>query len=91
MHFFFAAGPARAIRDALLLVYRPPLLDIVPLYIIFLLLSPVAIYLAARIGWKFVWGGLYFGCWLSLGCAKLRTVPGTALRPANSPQRDGRV
>jgi hypothetical protein len=54
MDFFFAAGPARAIRDALLLVYRPPLLDIVPLYIIFLVLSPIAIYLAARIGWKFV-------------------------------------
>jgi hypothetical protein len=57
MDFFFAAGPARAIRDALLLVYRPPLLDIVPLYIIFLLLSPVAIYLSARVGWKFVLGG----------------------------------
>lgn len=68
MDFFFEAGPARAIRDALLLVYRPPLLDIVPLYIIFLLLSPVGIYLAARIGWKYVlgasvvvWGLAQFG------------------------------
>jgi len=52
MDFFFAAGPARAIRDALLLVYRPPLLDIVPLYIIFLLISPVVIYAAARLGWR---------------------------------------
>jgi hypothetical protein len=52
MDYFFAAGPARAIRDALLLVYRPPLLDIVPLYIIFLLLSPVVIYVAARMGWR---------------------------------------
>lgn len=63
MDFFFAAGPARAIRDALLLVYRPPLLDIVPLYIIFLLLSPIAIYLSARVGWKFVLGG-GFVLWL---------------------------
>jgi hypothetical protein len=52
LDFYFAAGPARAIRDALLLVYRPPLLDIIPLYIIFLLVSPLVILIAARIGWK---------------------------------------
>jgi hypothetical protein len=59
MDFFFAAGPARAIRDALLLVYRPPLLDIVPLYIIFLLLSPVVIYVAARMGWRVMIGASF--------------------------------
>jgi hypothetical protein len=56
MDFYFAAGPARAIRDALLLVYRPPLLDIVPLYIIFLLLSPLAILIAGRTRWKYILG-----------------------------------
>jgi hypothetical protein len=52
LDFYFAAGPGRAIVDALLLIYRPPLLDIVPLYIIFLLLSPLVIIVAGRIGWK---------------------------------------
>jgi hypothetical protein len=68
LDFYFTAGPARAIRDALLLVYRPPLLDIVPLYIIFLLIAPAVIYLASRVGWKYVlgasgilWVGAQFG------------------------------
>ena len=54
LDFYFAAGHARAIRDALLLVYRPPLLDIVPLYIILLLLSPIVMLAARRIGWKYM-------------------------------------
>jgi len=52
LDFYFSAGPARALRDALLLVYRPPLLDIIPLYIIFLLISPLVIVASTRIGWK---------------------------------------
>jgi hypothetical protein len=56
LDYYFAAGPARAIRDALLLVYRPPLLDIIPLYIIFLLVSPLLILVAARIGWRLMTG-----------------------------------
>lgn len=57
LDFYFAAGPARAIADALLLVYRPPLLDIIPLYLIFLLVSPLVLIAAARIGWKWILGG----------------------------------
>jgi hypothetical protein len=52
LDFYFAANHARAILDAILLLYRPPLLDIVPLYIIFLLLSPLLIYATSRLGWK---------------------------------------
>jgi hypothetical protein len=63
LDFYFAAGPARAVLDALLLIYRPPLLDIIPLYIIFLLLSPVVIVAATRIGWKFILCGS-FTLWL---------------------------
>lgn len=59
LHYYFAAGPARAIRDALLLVYRPPLLDIIPLYIIFLLISPLVILVASRIGWKLILGASF--------------------------------
>jgi hypothetical protein len=54
LDFYFAAGHVRAIRDALLLIYRPPLLDVIPLYIIFLFLSPLVIVAATRIGWKFI-------------------------------------
>jgi hypothetical protein len=54
LDYFFTAGHAHAIREALLLVYRPPLLDIVPLYIIFLLITPPAIYAARRFGWKWI-------------------------------------
>jgi len=63
LDFYFAAGPSRAIVDALLLVYRPPLLDIIPLYIIFLLLSPLVILGARRIGWKYILSGS-FALWL---------------------------
>jgi hypothetical protein len=63
LDFYFAAGPARAIVDALLLVYRPPLLDIIPLYLIFLLLSPLTLIAAAKIGWRFVLGGS-FAIWV---------------------------
>lgn len=54
LDFYFAAGPARAIRDSILLIYRPPLLDILPLYIIFLLISPAVLLAATRIGWKVI-------------------------------------
>jgi hypothetical protein len=52
LDFYFSAGRARAIGDALLLIYRPPLLDIIPLYLIFLLLSPLALILAEKLGWR---------------------------------------
>jgi hypothetical protein len=51
LDFYFVAGPAHAISEALLLVYRPPLLDILPMYVIFLFLSPIALMLAKRFGW----------------------------------------
>ena len=51
LNFYFIAGPARAISEAALLIYRPPLLDILPMYIIFLVLSPIALTLGKKIGW----------------------------------------
>ncbi|HTR66596.1 MAG TPA: OpgC domain-containing protein [Terriglobales bacterium] len=54
LDFYFAAGPKRASFYAALLVYRPPLLDILPLYISFLGLTPVALSVAARIGWRHI-------------------------------------
>jgi hypothetical protein len=52
LDFYFMAGPKRAVTEAALLIYRPPLLDILPMYIIFLSFTTVAIPLARRIGWK---------------------------------------
>jgi hypothetical protein len=52
LDFYFAVGPKRAITEAALLIYRPPLLDILPMYVIFLLATPVALTLAKRIGWS---------------------------------------
>ena len=57
LDFYFFAGPKRAVVDALLLLYRPPLLDILPMYIIFLGLSPLVLMLAARVGWRYILGG----------------------------------
>jgi len=52
LSFYFAAGPKRAFLDAALLIYRPALLDILPLYILFLAMSMFAFFLADRIGWR---------------------------------------
>lgn len=51
LDFYFAA-PRQAVIDSALLLYRPPLLDILPMYITFLLLTPLALILARKIGWK---------------------------------------
>jgi len=51
---FYLAHPAPAVGSALLLVYCPPLLDILPMYIIFLLATPIALYVGRRWSWKLV-------------------------------------
>ncbi len=57
MDFYFLAGVERAVRDGLLLIYRPPLLDIIPLYVGFCLMSPLLLLLGKRISWRLVLGG----------------------------------
>lgn len=49
---FYLQMPATAVGGSLLLVYQPPLLDILPLYILFMLASPALIALARRQGWE---------------------------------------
>jgi hypothetical protein len=51
LDFYFTAGPKESIIEAFVLIYRPPLLDILPMYIIFLLATPLVLTLARRIGW----------------------------------------
>lgn len=63
LDFYFTAGAKQAVTEAALLIYRPPLLDILPMYIIFLLFTSIAILLARRTGWKAIlWTS--FGFWV---------------------------
>jgi hypothetical protein len=63
LDFYFLAGAKQSITEAALLVYRPPLLDILPMYIIFLVFTSAALLLAPRIGWKPILGSA-FVVWL---------------------------
>jgi hypothetical protein len=51
---FYMAHPATAIVGSLLLIYCPPLLDILPMYVTFLLLTPYILGLAVRRGWNVI-------------------------------------
>lgn len=57
LDYYFAVGPKHAIIEALLLIYRPPLLDILPMYILFLLLTPVVLTIFRRFGWSSILAG----------------------------------
>jgi hypothetical protein len=63
LDFYFDAGARRAVVDAVLLIYRPPLLDILPMYILFLALTPVALSASRRFAWKLILAG-GFTLWL---------------------------
>lgn len=49
---FYLAHPFPAIVGSLLLIYCPPLLDILPMYVIFLVITPFSLAIAAHRGWK---------------------------------------
>ena len=49
---FYFAHPAVAVLGSLLLIYCPPLLDILPLYVIFLAATPLLLSAALRYGWS---------------------------------------
>jgi hypothetical protein len=53
LNYYFTVGRHRAFIDASVMFYRPPLLDILPIYIIFLSLTPFAVLLGVRWGWKY--------------------------------------
>src|SRR6202048_3309625 len=60
LDFYFFA-PKRAIGQSFPLLSPPPLLDILPMYIIFLALTPAALLIARRFGWKpILWGAFVF-------------------------------
>jgi hypothetical protein len=49
---FYLAHPFVAIIGSVLLLYCPPLLDILPMYVTFLFFSPLLLSVAARCGWR---------------------------------------
>ena len=81
LSYFFSVTPMRALRDGLLLLYRPPLLDIIPLYVSFLFLSPLLLLIGGRRAqrWKYllavsfaIWIAAQFGLsrWVYAGLAQ---------------------
>jgi hypothetical protein len=54
---YYLAHPVVAIIGSVLLIYCPPLLDILPMYVIFLFLTPLALGIAIRYGWRWVLAG----------------------------------
>lgn len=63
MHFYLDQ-PHAALAAGLVLIYQPPLLDILPLYVLFMLLSPWVLAWSLRHGWKRVlW--MSFGLWVA--------------------------
>jgi hypothetical protein len=49
---FYIAHPVVAIVGSVLLLYCPPLLDILPMYVIFLFFTPLVLSASVRFGWK---------------------------------------
>ena len=54
---FYLVHRVVAIIGSALLIYCPPLLDILPMYVIFLFFTPVALAVAVRYGWTWVLAG----------------------------------
>jgi hypothetical protein len=51
---FYLAHRIHAVWSSMVLVYCPPLLDILPMYIIFLLATPIALFVGSHWSWKLV-------------------------------------
>lgn len=60
---YYLAHPVPALLAGLLLVYKPPLLDILPMYILFMLASPWVLAHGLRGGWRAVMA-VSLGLWL---------------------------
>lgn len=54
---FYLERPLTAVVASLLLIHSPPLLDILPMYIVFMLASPLLLMHGLQHGWRLVMGG----------------------------------
>jgi hypothetical protein len=59
----FFTSPVAAIAGSVALLFQPPLLDILPMYIVFSFLTPLAFWAGSKWGWKRVFLGS-IGIWL---------------------------
>lgn len=61
---YYLAEPGRAFIAGAALLYKPPLLDILPMYVLFMLASPLLMAYGLRRGWR---GVMFFstGLWLA--------------------------
>jgi hypothetical protein len=50
--WYYLQQPTTALLSALALIYNPPLLDILPIYVIFMLISPWVLSIGLRHGWR---------------------------------------
>ena len=67
---FYLAHPLVAIVGSVLLIYCPPLLDILPMYVTFLFFTPMLLSAAVRYGWrKILIASAGVGCWRNSVCA----------------------
>ena len=85
---FYLERPLVAFVGAMLLLYNPPLLDILPMYIVFMLASPLLLVHGMRHGWAVVlalsvaaWVGAQFGLGRVLQ-AQLISLTGLPVPPA---------
>ena len=53
---FYLNEPVTAVWSSLVLLYNPPLLDILPLYVVFMLLSPWILMIGLRLSWTPILG-----------------------------------
>lgn len=49
---FYLHHPGTAVLGSVLLIYCPPLFDILPMYVLFLFMTPLLLSAAVRVGWK---------------------------------------
>jgi hypothetical protein len=76
---FFFEQPLQALLSSTLLVYRPPLLDILPMYTAFLIVTPLLLGHGARGGWPLILGlsvTLWLGAQYSLGARAYEALTG---------------
>jgi hypothetical protein len=74
---FYLAHPFTALFAGLVLVYSPPLLDILPLYVLLMLASPVLLLHGRQQGWGLILALsvlLWFGAQFDLGHAVYRAI-----------------
>jgi hypothetical protein len=69
----YVLDPTAAVISSLLLLYQPPLLDILPLYIIFMAMTPLLWLLAQRLHWIIVFALSAF-LWLWAQFVNMNTV-----------------